>query len=178
LSPPTLLELDSPATARFAGFFPCTDVGTGGALIGLPDWAQRCAKGQKLFIEHGDKIDIARILIERIDGAVAQARVSTLALANAVLERWAKDAPENGEGQCQIQIIFEDGVQYQSHIGLSRSQKRISLAKLLRQQLSAMAAPKTGQRKTKDVAGLISNIDIALPTIPLNAEIMLARYDI
>lgn len=66
-------------------------------------------KDKKLIIKHGDKIDIARILIERLDGVVAQARVSTLALANAVLERWAKDAPEKGEGQCEIQIIFEDG---------------------------------------------------------------------
>ncbi|KRB74242.1 hypothetical protein [Noviherbaspirillum sp. Root189] len=133
-------------------------------------------KDEKLVIEHGDKIDIARILIERIDGVVAQARVSSLALANAVLERWAKDAPEKGEGQCQIQIIFDDGFQYQSHIGLSRSQKRISLARLLRQQLLTMATPKTGQRKRKDAAGPISSI--TLPAIPLNAEVMLERYDI
>jgi hypothetical protein len=133
-------------------------------------------KDKKLIIEHGDKIDIARILIERIDGVVAQARVSTLALANAVLERWAMDAPEKGEGQCQIQIIFEDGFRYQSHIGLSRSQKRISLARLLRQQLLAMTTPKTGQRKRKNVAGPISSI--TMPAIQLNPEIMLARYDI
>jgi hypothetical protein len=129
-----------------------------------------------LVIEPCDKIDIARILIERIDGVVMQARVSTLVLANAVLERWAADAPEKGEGQCQIQIVFEDGFQYRSRIGLKRSQKRISLAKLLRQQLLAMTSPQPNRRKKKDG----SSITIEAPyfALPLTADAMLARYDI
>ncbi|MEC4723855.1 hypothetical protein RY831_32635 [Noviherbaspirillum sp. CPCC 100848] len=97
-------------------------------------------------------------------------------MANAVLERWASDVPEAGEGQCQIQIIFEDGFQYRSQFGLCRSQKRISLAKVLRQQLAAMASSNTSQRKRKDRTGPITTI--ALPTLPLNADVMLARYDI
>lgn len=129
-----------------------------------------------MVIEPCDKIDIARILIERIDGVVMQARVSTLVLANAVLERWAADAPEKGEGQCQIQIVFEDGFQYRSRIGLKRSQKRISLAKLLRQQLLAMTSPQPNRRKKKDG----SSITIEAPyfALPLTADAMLARYDI
>lgn len=129
-----------------------------------------------MVIEQSDKIDIARILMKRIDGVVAQARVSTLVLANAVLERWAAEAPEKGEGQCQIQIVFEDGFQYRSQIGLKRSQKRISLAKLLRQQLIAMAAPQQARRKKKTD----NNITVSLlaPLLPLSAEAMLARYDI
>ncbi|WP_151638694.1 hypothetical protein [Noviherbaspirillum aerium] len=129
-----------------------------------------------MIIEHCDKIDIARILIERIDGVVMRARVSTLALANAVLERWANDAPEKGEGQCQIQIIFEDGFQYQSRIGLKRSQKRISLARHLRQQLSAMATPQSGRRKKK----IDSEAAVCLvqPGPAFSVEAMLARYDI
>lgn len=128
-----------------------------------------------MVIEHCDKIDIARILIERIDGVVAQARVSTLALANKVLERWANDAPEKGEGQCQIQIIFEDGFQYRSRIGLKRSQKRISLAKHLRQQLLTMAASKTSRRKKDEGDAIVS---MTQPAPSLSVEAMLARYDI
>ncbi|WP_194727381.1 hypothetical protein [Noviherbaspirillum malthae] len=129
-----------------------------------------------MIIEPCDKIDIARILIERIDGVVAQARVSTLALANAVLERWASDAPEKGEGRCQIQIIFEDGLQYRSHIGLTRSQKRISLSKHLRQQLDGMTSPQpAGRKKKNDSGGIIS---ITQPALSLSVEAMLTRYDI
>jgi len=128
-----------------------------------------------LVIEDCDKIDIARILIERIDGVFMQARVSTVALANAVLERWASDAPEKGEGLCQIQIIFEDGFQYHSHIGITRSQRRISLAKLVRQQLSALTSP--GIRRHRKKA---DNVTVSPPLLPLSlsAEAMLARYDI
>ncbi|KRB81052.1 hypothetical protein [Noviherbaspirillum sp. Root189] len=129
-----------------------------------------------MVIEHGDKIDIARILIERIDGVVAQARVSTLALANAVLERWASDAPEQGERQCQIQITFEDGFQYHSRIDLKRSQKRISLARHLREQLLAMTAPQTGRRKKRDDSDAAAGI--TQPGRSLSVEAMLARYDI
>jgi len=132
-------------------------------------------KDEKLVIEDCDKIDIARILIERIDGVFMQARVSTVALANAVLERWASDAPEKGEGLCQIQIIFEDGFQYHSHIGITRSQRRISLAKLVRQQLSALTSP--GIRRHRKKA---DNVTVSPPLLPLSlsAEAMLARYDI
>lgn len=129
-----------------------------------------------MVIEPCDKIDIARILIERIDGVVMQARVSTLVLANAVLERWAADAPEKGEGQCQIQIVFEDGFQYRSRIGLKRSQKRISLAKLLRQQLLAMTSPQPNRRKKKDDGSI--TIEAPYFALPLTADAMLARYDI
>jgi hypothetical protein len=132
-------------------------------------------KDETLVIDQTDKIDIARILIERVDGVVAQARVSTLALANAVLERWAKDAPEKGEGRCQIQIIFEDGFKYQSDIGITRSQKRVSLAKLLRQQLVALATPPDGRRRKSRIGITISPPQLALP---LSADVMLARYDI
>lgn len=129
-----------------------------------------------MVIEDCDKIDIARILIERSDGVVAQARVSTMTLANTVLERWAQDAPEQGEGHCQIQIIFEDGFQYRSRIGLKRSQKRISLGKHLRRQLLAITDSQTCRRKKKprcDAA--ISNTQ---PALSLSGEAMLARYDI
>jgi hypothetical protein len=128
-----------------------------------------------LVIEQSDKIDIARILMKRIDGVVAQARVSTLGLANAVLERWAAEAPEKGEGHCQIQIVFEDGFQYRSQIGLKRSQKRISLAKHLRQQLLGKAPPQTGRRRTDDSHSVAI---FPSPAPSLTVEAMLARYDI
>jgi hypothetical protein len=121
-----------------------------------------------------DKIDIARILIERIDGALATARVSTLALANSVLQRWAGDAPEKGEDRCEIRIIFEDGFQYCSRIGLKRTQKRISLSRHLRQQALGMApAQETAPNKTT----YGSTSAPALNT-HLSIETMLAKYDL
>ncbi|NEX62567.1 hypothetical protein [Noviherbaspirillum galbum] len=128
-----------------------------------------------------DKIDIARILIERIDGVVAKARVSTLALANGVLERWASDAPEKGEGRCEIQIIFEDGFRYHGRIGLKRSQKRISLARHLRQQFAELARPQPARGAKKAAEPEPENhamIHAANPSVCLALEDMLARYDI
>lgn len=119
-----------------------------------------------------DKIDIARILIERIDGALVTARVSTLALANTVLQRWAGDAPEKGEDRCEIRIIFEDGFQYCSRIGLKRTQKRISLSRHLRQQaLGMVLAQETGRNK-------MTCGSATAPNTSLSIETMLAKYDL
>ncbi|SNS64248.1 hypothetical protein SAMN06265795_104255 [Noviherbaspirillum humi] len=101
-----------------------------------------------------DKIDIARILIERMDGFFARARVSTIAAANSVLEAWAPEAPEEGEARCDVRIVFEDGLQCRSSIGLTRSHKRISLSRYIRQQIRA--AEQRGGKPTHDAITITS----------------------
>lgn len=88
-----------------------------------------------------DKIDISRILIHRIDGLPSKARVTTMDAANTVLQNWAGDTSAGGTARCNFQIVFEDGCRYQGHFHLARSQKRISLARHVRKQLTALATP-------------------------------------
>ncbi len=94
-----------------------------------------------------EKVDISRVLIQRVDGLPTKARVSSLEAANAVLERWADHAPDSGYDQCDFQIVFEDGFRYQGHYPLKKSQKRISLARHVRKQLTALATEKCAKKK-------------------------------
>jgi hypothetical protein len=128
-----------------------------------------------LAIEEYDKIDVARILIERVDGRYSHARVSSVAAANIVLENWAQDAPEEGEDECNIKIVFEDGFQYRSCMTLRRSQKRISLARHVRQQLKEKASPKRSRRLNDQE---IHHCNISDANNFLSAETMLHQYDI
>jgi len=93
-----------------------------------------------------EKVDISRILIQRVDGPASKARVSSLEAANNVLESWADRAPEYGNDQCDFQIVFEDGFRYQGHYHLNKSQKRISLGRHVRKQLAALAARKRAEK--------------------------------
>jgi hypothetical protein len=96
------------------------------------------------------------LTIERIDGVVDQARVSTLVLANAVagLQMHRKKA--------------------KASVG-SESSKRISLAKLVRQKLVALASP--GIRRHRKKADSITVSPLLVP-LPMSAETTLAKYDI
>lgn len=129
-----------------------------------------------MITEHSDKLDIARILIERVDGAVAKARVSTIALANAVLERWARDVPDKCEAECEIHVIFEDGLHCMSRMNLKQTQKRISLSRHLRQQLAAITAPENNGHAKQ--SGHATIMGVRQPTLFPGLEAMLTRYDI
>jgi hypothetical protein len=94
-----------------------------------------------------EKVDISRIMIERIDGVPAKARVSSIDAANRVLDTWADRAPPTGTGVCEFEILFEDGLRYQGHYKLNKTQKRISLARYVRKQLAALAAGKAAAGK-------------------------------
>jgi hypothetical protein len=86
-----------------------------------------------------DKVDISRILMQRVDGLSSTARVSSLEAANAVLAGWANGALVVGHDQCDVQIVFEDGFRYHGHYQLKKSEKRVSLSRHIRQQLIALA---------------------------------------
>lgn len=96
--------------------------------------------------------------------------------ANAVLESWTDGAPESGNEQCDIQIIFEDGFEYHGRYRLNKSQKRISLSRYVRKQLAELAAARNGDTSSEaddeSVISLIGN-DRAE-----SARIALDRYNI
>lgn len=79
------------------------------------------AEEYQLATEQWNKIDIALILIERIDGAVVTVRAITVAFSNTVLQRWASDVPEQGKAQCEAHIPFEDSFQCRTRLKRSTS---------------------------------------------------------
>lgn len=96
-----------------------------------------------------EKLDVSRVLIQRVEGSQTKATVSSIEAANTVLERWAGAAPEAGYEQCNVQVVFEDGFRIRGHYHLTRSQKRVSLSRHLRKQLTAMAEDKAAKKSVK-----------------------------
>lgn len=86
-----------------------------------------------------EKVDISRILIQRVQGLPSKARVSSIEAANRVLDSWADRTSDAGHDRCDFQIVFEDGFRYQGYYHLNKSDKRISLARHVRKQLTALA---------------------------------------
>lgn len=86
-----------------------------------------------------EKVDVSRVLIERVDGLSSKARVSSIEAANNVLESWADATPEAANDECDFQIVFEDGFRYHGHLRLNKCQKRISLGRHVRKHLTALA---------------------------------------
>jgi hypothetical protein len=123
-----------------------------------------------------EKVDISRILIQRVQGFPSRARVSSLEAADRVLGSWAGRASDSGYDQCDFQIVFEDGFRYQGHYHLNKSEKRISLARHVRKQLKALATKTriAGSSKT-DEKPVISLIGADLAE---SAKIALDHYNI
>jgi hypothetical protein len=87
-----------------------------------------------------EKVEVARIVIERVDGEVSTARVSSMEAADRVLSSWASSAPDSGYDLCDFRIVFQDGFSCSGHYYLKKSQKRVSLARHIRKNLNALAA--------------------------------------
>jgi hypothetical protein len=123
-----------------------------------------------------EKVDISRILIQRVQGLPSKARVSSIEAANRVLGDWADRASDSGHDQCQFQIVFEDGFRYQGHYHLNKSEKRISLARHVRKELTALAKRKRAAQSSKtDDKPVISLIGADLAE---SAKIALDHYNI
>lgn len=123
-----------------------------------------------------EKVDVSRILIQRVEGLPSKARVSSMEAANTVLESWADCAPESGHDQCDFQIVFEDGFRYQGHFHLNKSQKRISLARHVRRQLTALASRTSVRKSAKKVDEPV--ISLIGPDLAESAKIALDHYNI
>jgi hypothetical protein len=119
---------------------------------------------------------VSRILIQRSDGMHSKARVSTIQAADQVLESWVEGASEREDNQCDVQIVFEDGFRYRSRFALRRTQKRISLARHVRGELSALAKSKKPQvSEVLDGEPIISPISGGIAE---SARLALDQYDI
>lgn len=94
----------------------------------------------KVASEVIEKVDVSKIELETVDGARANARVTSMEAANHVLERWVSGEPDVPNAECEVHVVFEDGFRLHSRYPLTRSDKRVSLARHLRKQLSSMAS--------------------------------------
>jgi hypothetical protein len=122
-----------------------------------------------------EKVEVARILIDRVEGLPSKARVTSIEAANKVLGDWASSAPDAGGEQCDFQILFEDGFRYQGHYQLSKSQKRISLARHVRKHLTALAA--AGKEEAASSSGKRA-ISLLGADLAESAKIALDHYNI
>jgi capsule polysaccharide export protein KpsE/RkpR len=123
-----------------------------------------------------EKVDISRILIQRVQGVPSKARVSSIEAANRVLGDWADCVSDAGHDQCDFQIVFEDGFRYHGHYHLNKSEKRISLARHVRKQLTALATKTdTAESAKTDEGPAISLIGADLAE---SAKIALDNYNI
>lgn len=95
-----------------------------------------------------DKVDVSKIELETMDGTHANARVTSMEAANTVLERWTAGEQESA-AECEVRIVFEDGFHIRSRFPLTRSEKRVSLARHLRKQLSRLAGDGRAQKPTR-----------------------------
>jgi len=89
--------------------------------------------------QSSDKVDISRIFIHPTDGSASTARVSSIEAANTVLQGWAHQQSGAAAGECEVQIVFEDGIRYRSHYHLREQESGISLGRHVRRQLATMA---------------------------------------
>jgi hypothetical protein len=128
------------------------------------------------LLDLSEKVDISRILIQRMSGLHSTASVSSLEAANAVLTSWADGASEAGHGQCDVQIVFEDGFRYHGHYELNKSQKRVSLSRYVRQQLTALAAMTDAKTPSPSFDEPVISLIGANPAE--SARIALAHYNI
>lgn len=121
-----------------------------------------------------DKVDISRIFIHSADGLGSVARVTSLEAANSVLQGWAHKPDVAGE--CEVEIVFEDGVRYCGHYRLSERDKGVSLGRHVRRQLTVMAKSQCVKRNQQP-----ANDSIITPDARNQAECakeMLANYNI
>ncbi|MES2537624.1 MAG: hypothetical protein V4632_17325 [Pseudomonadota bacterium] len=123
-----------------------------------------------------EKVDISRIVIQRVHGMPWKARVSSIEAANRVLDNWAGRTSDSGDEQCDVRIVFEDGFRYQGHYQLSKSDKRSSLARHVRKQLKELATKTHNAKSSKtDEKPVISLIGADLAE---SARIALDHYNI
>ncbi|MEO6352968.1 MAG: hypothetical protein ABIO64_07805 [Burkholderiaceae bacterium] len=56
-----------------------------------------------------EKIDVARVIIERVGIFTAKASVTSMDAANHVLRKWSHTVLGEGRDKCAFLVVFEDG---------------------------------------------------------------------
>lgn len=132
--------------------------------------------GRNVESNLSEKVDVSRVLIQRVEGMPLNARVSSLEAASAVLERWVSCTPDFGHDQCTFQIAFEDGFRYHGRYRLKASKRRVSLSTHVRKQLAALATI-TDKKEQEETSGE-SVISLIGANLAQAARITLDRYNI
>lgn len=117
----------------------------------LANPAARKTSGQAIESGISEKVDVSRVLIERIEGLPSKAQVSSLEAANAVLEGWAARAADVCHDRCDFEIVFEDGLRYRGRVHLQNAQKRVSLSRHVRKQLAALTTIANTRKRSRAV---------------------------
>lgn len=125
-----------------------------------------------------DKFQISRISIHSVDGGGSRARVMSIEAANAVLNGWARQASGCMPVECEVEILYEDGLRYCTRYQLEQEQK-VSLGRDVRRCLKAMITP--GARNARRnrhpvVCGAIDGLAAKNPAD--SARTMLEHYSL
>ena len=56
-----------------------------------------------------EKIDVARVTIERVGLFTAKASVTSMDAANHVLRKWSHTVLDEGRDKCDFLVVYEDG---------------------------------------------------------------------
>ena len=123
-----------------------------------------------------EKVDISRILIHCADRPASVARVTSVEAANQVLRNWAQDTSATKSAECEVEIVFEDGLRYHSHYPLKEQEKSVSLSRHLRRQLVAMSKGKCVKKAQQAANDAFSHAGNRNPAEC--AEELLAHYNI
>jgi hypothetical protein len=125
-----------------------------------------------------EKVDIARIFIQAVDGPASTARVTSMEAANSVLQGWAHRRAGVRPAKCEVEIVFEDGLRYCSLYRLTEQEKSVSLSRHVRRQLTAMTKAKGKCIKRDQQPANEPAIHPNEPDPAERAKAMLARYNI
>jgi hypothetical protein len=123
-----------------------------------------------------DKVEITCVLVQRLTTLPAKAKVASLRAASEVLESWANCIPDSRLELCDIEIVFEDGCRYNERYDLMRSQKRVSLSRHVRKQLTAAATTTDGEKLLHKFYR--PAIDLIGADFADSARLLLEKYDI
>jgi len=127
-----------------------------------------------------DKLQISRILIHSAEGGGASARVMSIEAADAVLNGWAKQPAGQAPAECEVEILFEDGLRYRMRYQLEQQQK-VSLSRDVRRYLTSMITPgapfgRRGRQRHPVVCGAI--VGLAGKNLADSARTVLQHYKV
>lgn len=123
-----------------------------------------------------EKVDVSRIFIHRPDDRASVARVTSVEAANYVLRNWAQDRSGSAPAECEVEIVFEDGLRYHGHYPLKEQEKNVSLSRHVRRQLTAMTKARCMNKERRAANDAFSHADKRDPAEC--AEEILAHYNI
>jgi hypothetical protein len=138
---------------------------------------ERVSRKARMGICLSQKIDVARVTLERVEGIRARACVTSMQAADVVLKNWSRTAPEFGYDKCDFSIDYEDGQRYVGRFDLTAAPESvIHLADHIRRNLLHITGRKKPANWTKEQYDL-SRSKFDASTIQ-QAAVLLEHYEI